>query len=201
MENLTDADKQILLLLARQALESGVRGKGLSDVNEKLLSPLLLAHGASFVTLTINAQLRGCIGSLQPFQALYEDVREHTVSAALEDYRFRPVHPSELKNINIEISRLTVPQSLIYKDTDDLLVRLRPGIDGVILRDGSRRATFLPQVWAQIPDKVKFLNHLCAKMGEDSQEWRQKHMDVQIYQVEEFHEHGSPDQIKPDSQT
>ncbi len=196
METLTDAEKQILLLLARRALETGVRGKSLSEVNEKLLTPLLLAHGAAFVTLNINDQLRGCIGALQPYQALYQDVREHTVSAAMEDYRFQPVHPNELNKINIEISRLTIPQTLIYQDADDLLARLRPGIDGVILRDASRRATFLPQVWAQIPDKEKFLSHLCVKMGEDSQEWRHKHMDVQIYQVEEFREQGNLDPNK-----
>lgn len=191
-EELTDADKQILLLLARQALENGVRGKSLPTVNEKLLSPLLRAHGASFVTLTKNAQLRGCIGALQPFQPLYEDVREHTITAALEDYRFPPVHHSELAWIKIEISRLTIPQTLIYKNTDDLVARLRPGIDGVILRDSSRRATFLPQVWAQIPEKEKFLSHLCVKMGADPQYWQQKHIDVQIYQVEDFHEEDKP---------
>lgn len=188
MATLTDAEKHILLILARQALESGVRGKSLSDVNEKLLTPILLAEGASFVTLTIKGQLRGCIGTLMPYQALYEDVREHTLSAALEDYRFRPVHPSELDKINIEVSILTSPQSLIYQNSDDLLARLRPGIDGVILREGSRRATFLPQVWAQIPDKEKFLSHLCVKMGEDAQDWKNKHLDVQIYQVDDFHE-------------
>lgn len=186
--NLTKAEKQTLLDLAREALECGVRGKKLPAVAERLLTPLLRAEGASFVTLTSNGQLRGCIGALQPYQALVEDVREHAIAAALEDTRFPPVRPNELSHIHIEVSRLTMPQALIYPDADDLLAKLRPGIDGVILRDGPRRATFLPQVWAQIPSKEEFLSQLCVKMGTAPNLWQQKHVDVQIYQVEEFHE-------------
>jgi AmmeMemoRadiSam system protein A len=187
-ENLTEEEKKILLHLAREALESSVRGKNLPIVDDNLLTPLLRAEGATFVTLTVNDKLRGCIGALQPYQALYEDVREHAVSAALEDTRFPPVRPSELVHIHIEVSRLTKPQALIYQDADDLLATLRPGIDGVILRDGARRATFLPQVWAQIPSKEEFLSHLCIKMGSAANLWQKKQVDVQIYQVEEFHE-------------
>lgn len=187
-ENLSEDEKRILLRLAREALEEGVRGKDIPPLNLTLLTPLLRAEGASFVTLSINGQLRGCIGSLQPYQSLVDDVREHAVAAALQDYRFPPVRPSELSKIHLEISRLTLPQPLNYTDAADLLSKLRPGIDGVILRDGSRRATFLPQVWEQIPDKAEFLNHLCAKMGAAPNRWRQKNLDVQIYQVEEFHE-------------
>ncbi len=191
-ENLSDSEKLFLLSLARDSLGCSVNGKKLSSVNENQLTPLLRAEGASFVTLTIHGQLRGCIGALQAYQALYMDVREHAVAAALEDYRFSPVRPSELSHIHIEISRLTIPQTLIYNNDIDLLSRLQPGIDGVILRDGSRRATFLPQVWSQIPRGEDFLSHLCAKMGSSPNLWRQKHIDVQIYQVEEFHEQDRP---------
>ncbi len=191
-ENLTQEEKGLLLMLARQALENGVQGKKIPAVDERQLTPLLLADGASFVTLTIHGQLRGCIGSLQPYQPLYMDVREHAVSAALEDYRFNPVQPADLPQIHIEISRLTLPVELSYRDPADLLTRLRPEIDGVILRDDMRRATFLPQVWQQIPSGEEFLSHLCAKMGANPALWRQKHLEVQVYQVEEFHEpkHG-----------
>jgi uncharacterized protein len=187
-ENLTVEEKQTLLRLAREALESGVRGKSLPAPDPTQLTPLLRAKGAAFVTLTIHGQLRGCIGALQPYQPLADDVIEHAIAAGLEDYRFPPVRPNELPNIRVEVSRLTLPQPLAYTDSDDLLAELRPGIDGVILCDGSRRATFLPQVWEQIPDKVEFLSHLCTKMGAAANLWRQKHLDVQIYQVEEFHE-------------
>jgi AmmeMemoRadiSam system protein A len=187
-EKLTAEEKQTLLRLAREALESAVRGTKFPVPDQTKLTSLLRAEGAAFVTLTVHGQLRGCVGALQPYQPLAEDVCEHAAAAALQDYRFPPVKPDELSRIRVEVSRLTLPQLLAYTNADDLLTKLRPGIDGVILRDGSRRATFLPQVWEQLPDKTEFLSHLCAKMGAASNLWRQKHLDVQIYQVEEFHE-------------
>jgi AmmeMemoRadiSam system protein A len=185
---LSAEEKQTLLTLAREALECGVRGQSLPRPDPATLTPLLRAEGAAFVTLTVRGQLRGCIGALQPYQPLYEDVREHALAAALQDYRFPTVRPEELPLIQIEVSRLTLPQLLAYTNADDLLAKLRPGVDGVILRDGARRATFLPQVWEQLSDKMEFLSHLCAKMGAPANLWRQKHLEVEIYQVEEFHE-------------
>lgn len=187
-EHLTSEEKQTLLRLARQALETGVRGEPLPPLDQASLTPALLSEGASFITLTVHGNLRGCIGALEPYQPLAEDVREHAVAAALEDYRFPTVQAAELAGIKIEVSRLTVPESLEYTDADDLLARLRPGRDGVILRDGSRRATFLPQVWEKIPDPAGFLENLCYKMGAAPDSWRRKHLEVLIYQVEEFHE-------------
>jgi hypothetical protein len=187
-EKLTPTEKQTLLYLARQALENGVRGLPLPPLEKSALTPILKAGGASFVTLTIKGDLRGCIGALEPYQPLAEDVREHAVAAALEDYRFPQVQEGELKQISIEVSRLTVPVPLEYTTPEDLLEKLHSGVDGVILRDGSRRATFLPQVWEKIPDKAAFLSNLCYKMGASPSTWRQKHLEVLIYQVEEFHE-------------
>ena len=188
MEKLTEEEKQLLLRLARQALERGVRGQPLPPLDPAALTPTLRENGASFVTLTIDGELRGCVGALEPYQPLAEDVREHAIAAALEDYRFPPVREEELPRIKIEISRLTQPVPLSYIDAQDLLARLRPGVDGVILRDGWRRATFLPQVWEKIPDKAEFLDNLCYKMGVAPDTWRHKHLDVFVYQVEEFHE-------------
>jgi AmmeMemoRadiSam system protein A len=187
-EKLTESERELLLRLARTTLESAVRGEKLPPLELSRLPPALRTAGASFVTLTIHGQLRGCIGALEPYQPLAADVREHAVAAALEDTRFPPVSPAELPRLLIEISRLTPPQALPYTDAQDLLSRLCPGIDGVILRDGSRRGTFLPQVWEQLPDKAEFLSRLCQKMGAQSSAWRSKHLEVQIYQVEEFHE-------------
>jgi AmmeMemoRadiSam system protein A len=185
---LTAEEKQTLLRLARGALREGVAGHALPPLKLESLTPALRTDGASFVTLTIEGQLRGCIGALEPYQPLARDVQEHTVSAALEDPRFPPVSPAEVDAIEIEISRLTFPKELIYTDADDLLRRLHPHVDGVTLRDGFRRATFLPQVWEKIPDKEEFLDNLCYKMGEAPDTWRRKHLDVQVYQVEEFRE-------------
>jgi len=188
-DHLTQQEKQALLSIARLALENGVRGESLPPLDLNKFTPRLQADGTSFVTLTINGMLRGCIGSLEPNQSLAEDVREHAIAAALNDYRFPPVRISELSQIEIEVSRLTTPVSLEYDSPEDLLSRLRPGVDGVVIRDGMRRATFLPQVWEKLPDPAEFLDHLCAKMGATPGLWRQKHIDVLIYQVEEFHEH------------
>jgi AmmeMemoRadiSam system protein A len=185
---LTEEEKRTLLDLARHALEDGVRGQKLAPLDLPSLSPRLQACGASFVTLKINGNLRGCIGVLEPCQALVEDVREHAIAAALQDFRFPVVCPEELPLIKLEISRLTVPLALEYCSPADLLANLRSGIDGVVLRDGPRRATFLPQVWEKLPDPADFLDSLCYKLGVAPDLWRKKHLDVLVYQVEEFHE-------------
>ena len=188
-ERLTDEDKRTLLRLAREALQCGVEGQAMPALNLQALTPILQEDGASFVTLTIAGELRGCIGALEPYQPLAEDVREHAVAAALDDPRFRPVSPAEVDRINIEVSRLTLPKVLEYSSPEDLLEQLRPGIDGVILRSGIRRATFLPQVWKDLPDKEEFLDHLCySKLGVAPDTWRRKHLDVFTYEVEEFGE-------------
>lgn len=187
-DTLTDEEKQILLRIARESMERGVRGEKLSPLDLKSMTPRLKQDGASFITLTIRGELRGCIGALEPYQPLAQDVREHAIAAALEDPRFPQVKPAELDKIEVEISCLTVPEGLEYKDAEDLLAKLRPNMDGVILRDGFRRATFLPQVWEKIPDKADFLDNLCYKMGAAPEAWRRKHLEVLVYQVEEFHE-------------
>ncbi|MFZ1040930.1 MAG: AmmeMemoRadiSam system protein A [Anaerolineales bacterium] len=187
-DKLTPEEKQTLLQIARQSLELAVRGEKLPPLDEATLTPCLRESGASFVTLTVRGDLRGCIGALEPYQPLAMDVREHAVAAALEDPRFPPVQPKELKQIEVEVSRLTVPHQLEYKDADDLLAKLNPNVDGVILRDGWHRATFLPQVWEKIPDKAEFLAELCYKMGAAPDAWLHKHLEVLIYQVEEFRE-------------
>jgi AmmeMemoRadiSam system protein A len=185
---LTDDEKKTLLRLARSSLEEGVRGRKLPALPAGELTQRLKEPGASFATLTVHGKLRGCIGALEPYQSLVRDVQEHAVAAALEDPRFPPVRPEELQDIEVEISCLTVPQPVEYAEPGDLLSQLRPHIDGVILRDGMRRATFLPQVWEKIPAKEAFLENLCMKMGAAPDAWRKKHLEVLTYQVEEFHE-------------
>ena len=187
-DRLSPDEQKTLLRLAREALERGVRGETPPPLEASSLPPRLQEAGATFITLTRDGELRGCIGTLEPYQPLAEDVREHAVAAALEDPRFLPVRESELDRIQIEVSRLTRPIPLEYRDADDLLSKLRPHVDGVILRDGPRRSTFLPQVWEKIPDPAEFLENLCYKMGVDPHLWRKKHLEVLVYQVEEFHE-------------
>ena len=187
-EGLSTEERSILLRLARHAIESGVRRQPLDMLDIAALPEQLREPGATFVTLTERDMLRGCVGALEAYQPLAEDVREHAIAAALEDYRFPPVRPEEVPWIKIEISRLTAPIPLDYDRPEDLLKLLRPGIDGVILREGLRRATFLPQVWEKLPDPREFLGHLCLKMGVDSNYWRYHKLQVYIYQVEDFYE-------------
>jgi AmmeMemoRadiSam system protein A len=185
---LSDSDKRELLRLAREAIDAAVRDQPLPPVDTARLSPALLRQGTCFVTLTESDELRGCIGGLQAFDPLYEDVRQHAMQSALRDYRFPPVTPEEVPRLEIEISVLTEPQPLRYDSPDDLIRRLRPEVDGVILSQGYRRATFLPQVWERVPDPETFLSMLCEKMGAPPDTWRRTMLDVQTYQVEKFTE-------------
>lgn len=185
---LTDGEKQMLLRIAREAIENRARNRSLPPLEKESLTSGLKENGASFVTLTIHDNLRGCIGALEAYQPLAEDVREHAIAAAFEDPRFPPVSEAELERIHIEVSRLTEPEELRYADSDDLLAKLRPYVDGVILKYGFRRATFLPQVWEKIPEPQEFLRQLCYKMGERPNLWRDTKLQVYVYQVEEFHE-------------
>lgn len=185
---LSEKEKSTLLRIARQSMEAAVKHQNTPELIAGDYPGLLSENGACFVTLTEDGNLRGCIGSLEAYQPLVLDVCAHAVDAALEDYRFPPVQPSELPRIHIEISRLTPAQPFSYQDPDYIKSNLRKGIDGVILKDGFRRATFLPQVWEQLSDPEEFLSHLCVKMGAPRDLWKTKHLDVSIYQVEEFHE-------------
>jgi AmmeMemoRadiSam system protein A len=187
-EQLNQNEKEILLKIARDALSEAVAHKSLPKIDLASLSQKLQTEGASFVTLTIHDQLRGCIGTLEAYQPLALDVQEHAIAAALQDFRFPNVKPVELPIIQIEISVITPKTHLSYENTSDLLTKLRPNIDGVVLQDGFRKATFLPQVWEKLPDPKQFLSHLCLKMGAPADLWQKKALDVYVYQVEEFHE-------------
>ena len=146
----------------------------------------LKENRGGFVTLTINNSLRGCIGYIEPIMPLYKAVIENARNAALSDPRFDPVTASELDKICVEVSVLTVPVPLAYNDPDDLLEKLRPNIDGVILSYHGTQSTFLPQVWEQLPDKIQFLQHLSMKAGLAADSW--KKASYKVYQAEHFKE-------------
>ncbi|MDR2337078.1 MAG: AmmeMemoRadiSam system protein B [Deltaproteobacteria bacterium] len=189
-QQMTDNDKQFLLNLARQTLSAAVNNntpyileKIAANLDPTRLSPYLKTKAATFVTLTKNKNLRGCIGDLIAIQPIYKSVIANTISAALDDTRFSAVQPEELKDIEIEISILTKPEHLTYRTTAELLTALEVGKTGVILQKGFHKATFLPQVWEQLPNKEDFLSHLCLKAGLDKDEWRSGNLVVQTYQV------------------
>lgn len=185
-QNLSPDDWNTLMRIAYDAVFAAAHRRKPEAVQIAMLPEALRQEGAVFVTLTKSGQLRGCIGSLEAWQPLAEDVQLRAYQAAVQDSRFPPLSPPELPMIEIEISRLTQPEPLEYQVPTDLPQLLRPGQDGVILSDGIRRATFLPQVWEQLPQVEEFLSHLCAKMGARANLWREKALDVQIYHVEEF---------------
>lgn len=181
-------EKTTLLALARKSIQQAVDRQPLDNLDISDFSPALQELRATFVTLTKRGALRGCIGALEAYQPLVLDVQEHAVAAATQDYRFPAVKPEEMESINIEISVLTPPVDLVYQTPEELLEKLRPGMDGVIIRDGASRATFLPQVWDQINSKNDFLSALCSKMGASSDLWKRRALKVQTYQVDEFSE-------------
>jgi uncharacterized protein len=185
---LTVAEKQTLLALARQSVEAAARGQKSPAPDADSLPAALREPASSFVTLMREGHLRGCIGGLKPEEPLWADVRRHAAQAALDDYRFPPVAPGELPLIDIEVSVLTPPQTLNYASPAELVSKLRPGVDGVVLMDGGQRATFLPQVWEHAPTPEQFLALLCDKLGADPYRWQRGGLKVETYQVIKFTE-------------
>jgi AmmeMemoRadiSam system protein A len=180
-------DRATLLGLARQALRQAVGGDQPMTVTPGVPGHLLAKKGC-FVTLTKRGDLRGCIGNIMPDKPLAEAVISNARLAALSDSRFSPVTADELAKIDIEVSVLSTPAPLYFISTDDLLKKLRPHKDGVVLKIGQHRSTFLPQVWDQLPDPNDFMNHLTTKAGLNPQAWRDGNTELLTYYVEAFKE-------------
>jgi AmmeMemoRadiSam system protein A len=189
--HLTEDQGRILVRLARTTIAARL---GISDDAGKVISDTDLADPAfreqrgTFVTLKIRNQLRGCMGCLTPSETIREGIQRNAINAAFNDPRFPELSEQELQQAQIEVSILTSPLELEYSDGNELLKKLRPGIDGVIISKGMARATFLPQVWEQLPATEDFLAHLCRKAGFSSDEWKKAEMGVSTYQVQYFHE-------------
>lgn len=188
---LTEQQGRILIRLARQTIEEQLGLKPSAPVSSsELADPYLQQIRAVFVTLNKRGQLRGCIGSLSGMESIIAGVRRHAINAAFHDHRFTPVTAHEIDQLEIDISVLTEPEQLSYENEADLVRKLHPGIDGVILRDpytGSS-ATFLPQVWQQLPATEQFLSCLCHKACLPDDAWRRSRLEIQIYQVQYFKE-------------
>jgi hypothetical protein len=179
-------EQKVLLKLARDTVELYVKEKKTPDAASLQLTPTMKEVRGCFVTLNENGGLRGCIGHIVPQKPLYECVIENAVNAATADPRFPAVQPAELGNIEIEISILTLPEELSYSSPDDLLSKLRPNIDGVVLQSGFRSSTFLPQVWEMFESKESFMQALCQKQGSPDDCW--KSAKVAVYQAQVFGE-------------
>ena len=184
--NYSTQEKQFLMDLAQRTVREVVRFGKLPDVAATAVEKRLTERKGCFVTLTLQGNLRGCIGHIIPQAPLYHAVMDNARNAATRDHRFSPVTNQELDGLDYEISVLTEPRPVEFHSPDELLEKLCPPHDGVVLRMGSRSATFLPQVWHQIPDQEQFLSRLAAKAGCAPSEWRRPGASVSVFRVEAF---------------
>ena len=164
---MTDALGRALLVRARNAIAGEFGVAPLPEPDD----PALGQPGAVFVTLTQDGELRGCIGSLEAHRPLDADVRSNARAAAFRDPRFAPLAEDELARTRVEVSLLTPAVPIEFADEDDAVRALRPGVDGVILEWRGRRGTFLPQVWASLPERRSFFAHLKQKAGLPADFW------------------------------
>ena len=180
----------IYLKLARAAIAQSIGISYEIDLDKILEKyPELKEPGSSFVTITKGQEqsLRGCIGSLEAYRPLYEDIILNARSAALHDPRFQALSELEYDDIKVEVSILSKPKILNYDDIDDLRNKIKPNVDGVVLKLDGHQATFLPQVWEQLPTFDLFFAHLCQKAGLKS-ECLKNHPDILTYHVEKYSE-------------
>ncbi|MEN8210565.1 MAG: AmmeMemoRadiSam system protein B [Thermodesulfobacteriota bacterium] len=187
-EEFSQQQGDILLRLARDTISQNLGLKSDKKIFNDLDTKPFKKEQATFVTLYLKGRLRGCIGSLEPKESIWESVKHNAVNAAFRDPRFSGLTREEFKNIKIEVSILTPPAILEYSDHKDLIAKLEPGLDGVIVKKGWASATYLPQVWEQLPDTKIFLSRLCQKAGLSSQEWKKGSLQVKTYRVQYFEE-------------
>jgi hypothetical protein len=150
-----------LLAIARSSIGAQFGLGAIAEVSH----PALAKHGATFVTLRKDGELRGCIGSIEPRRPLGDDVRENAFASAFRDPRFPPLTRMEFGRTLIEVALLSTAELMEVRDEVDLLARVRPGEDGLVIAFGGHRATFLPQVWEALPDPLEFLTALKRKAG------------------------------------
>lgn len=161
----------LLMRTAARSIRHGLQTHEPLPVVLSEYGPELGAPGAVFVTLDHGGQLRGCIGSPQAHRPLIRDVAVNAFAAAFKDPRFKPLTAPELDGLQLSLSLLSPPVAITFLDQDDLLARVRPGIDGLILADRGHRGLFLPSVWEQIPEPALFLAHLKRKAGLPADHW------------------------------
>ncbi|MFT5836367.1 MAG: AmmeMemoRadiSam system protein A [Sulfurimonas sp.] len=183
-----DMVENILLRIAKSAILS--KFEDISSVDEDSILreyPYLQKDGASFVTLKYDGDLRGCIGSIVPHRRLIDDIVLNAISASFKDPRFNPISSAEFLHLNLEVSILSEPEILEYEDYEDLLQKVRPNIDGLILTHKGHQGTFLPQVWEQLSTSKEFLEHLSTKAGATPSIYSE-HPTIYRYEVEHIQE-------------
>ncbi len=181
--------RQVLLQVATNSVKYGLQHARPAPVENTEFNPALQLEGASFVTLKINQQLRGCIGTLEAYQPLVQDVAHNAFAAAFRDPRFAPVSMDEFAALEFHISVLSPPEPMPCRSESELLNTLRPGTDGLVIEDRGRRATFLPSVWESLPTQQEFVRHLKMKAGMTPEHWSDD-FHCERYTVEEFGTHS-----------
>ena len=181
----SESQKQTLLNLAKISIKHGLETGRPIPVNPEDYDPQLLEYGACFVTLQINHELRGCIGSLEAYRPLAEDVADNAFSAAFRDPRFPRLVDSEYEHLQYHISVLDKPRPMTFTSEQDLLQQIRPGIDGLVMHDNFNKGTFLPSVWESLPEPEDFLRHLKMKAGLSPGYWSDT-IQVERYTVEDI---------------
>ena len=176
-------DQKLLLDTAKLAIKFGLAEDLPLPLDAQEFDPALQQPRASFVTLHLNGNLRGCIGTLEAYQPVIIDVAQNAFNAAFKDPRFPAVSQKEYPQLHYHISILTPPSALAITSEADLLKQLRPNIDGIIIQEGMKRGTFLPSVWEQLPDKKSFLTQLKLKAGFSPNYWSDD-ITIERYEVE-----------------
>jgi len=176
-----------LLRLARSSIEYGLLHRRPLPVRRETLSPALAEPGATFTTLNLHGELRGCCGALEAAYPLATDVAHSAFQAAFHDPRFDPVSARELDAIRLEVSVLSPLEGIVVADEADLLRRLAPGTDALVIIEGTRRATFLPKVWESLPEPGQFLAHLKTKCGLPTDYWSER-LEFRRYRATTFSE-------------
>ena len=184
---LTPHQQRQLLQIARESIQYGLKHRHAMSVDADAYDEQLQRQGGSFVTLNKKGALRGCIGTLQPYQPLVNDVAEHARAAAFSDPRFPPLTLDEFADIVISVSVLGKPSAISFSDEEDLISQLRPSQDGLIFEDGGARGTFLPSVWASLPEPRQFLQQLKRKAGLPVDYWSDS-LKISRYTTQSFSE-------------
>ena len=169
--DLLPRERQRLLDVAASSIQWGLEHDSPLDVVVEQHSPELQVLRATFVTLRINGKLRGCMGALSATVALVADVARNAFTAAFHDLRFSGLTTPEFDELDIHVSILSTPEAVAIRSESDLLEQMRPGIDGLILYEGSRKGTLLPSVWESTPDPREFLVLLKGKAGLKADYW------------------------------
>lgn len=187
LDDIDEREGKALVKLARKAIEEYLREEKIIDLKEVPFESWKKL-GASFVTLEnrLTGELRGCIGSIIPIQPLYKDVIRNSIAAATQDPRFRPLSLFELPETRIKVSILDYPQPIYYENPKDLLEKIEPMKDGLIIKYDNFQGTFLPDVWEDLPDKTLFLSNLCLKAGLPADCWISLPVEIYKYRTKVF---------------